>query len=234
VTGSLPAPQAVTTWGYGTQRNNVNMAEYILTATNVRAATFKKLFSYPVDGYIFGQPLFVPQLTVNGATHNVVYVATENNSVYAFDADGGGQLWQTSFGLAIPCGNIHGCGVAPVVGITATPVIDLTLGNIYVANRQFDPNTGIYNHYLHSLNLFTGAENLGSPVSITGSLPGTGYDAVNGIVSYNPTDGKRPLGTPRIERHNLRRLWFLWGRRSVPRLDHGVFCQQLSASRCVQ
>src|SRR5437762_1804812 len=144
VTGSLPAPQAVTTWGYSNQRNNVNAAEYILTPTNVNTTTFKKLFTYPVDGYIYGQPLFIPKLTVNGVSHNVVYVATENNSVYAFDANGGGKLWQKSFGLAIPCGKIHGCGVAPNVGITATPVIDTTLGNIYVANRQFNPNTGVY------------------------------------------------------------------------------------------
>src|SRR5437773_1496294 len=135
VTGSLPTPPAVATWGYGSQRNNVNATEYILTPTNVRVATFEKLFSYSVDGYVYGQPLFVPQLKVNGATHNVVYVATENNSVFAFDADGGGQLWKKSFGSAIPCGNIHGCGVAPVVGITPTAVIDSTLGNIYVASR---------------------------------------------------------------------------------------------------
>jgi hypothetical protein len=192
VTGSLPTPPAVTTWGYGTQRNNVNMAEYILTPTNVRVATFEKMFSYPVDGFIYGQPLFVPNLTVNGATHNVVYVATENNSVYAFDADGGGQLWKTSFGSAIPCGNVHGCGVAPVIGVTATPVIDTTLGNIYVANRQFNSGTGTYSHSLHSLNLLTGAENLGSPVGITASVAGTGYDAINGNVSFNPqTAGQR-------------------------------------------
>ena len=193
VTGSLPTPPAVTTWGYGTQRNNVNMQEYVLTPTNVRTATFKKLFSYPVDGFIYGQPLFVPQLQVNGATHNVVYVATENNSVYAFDAEGGGQLWQTSFGSAIPCGNIHGCGVAPVIGVTATPVIDTTLGNIYVANRQFNATTGTYSHNLHSLNLLTGAENVGSPVTITASVPGTGYDAVSGTVTFNPqTASQRP------------------------------------------
>jgi len=192
VTGSLPTPPAVTTWGYNTQRNNVNMAEYILTPTNVRVATFKKMFSYPVDGFVYGQPLFVPKLTINGATHNVVYVATENNSVYAFDADGGGQLWQTSFGSAIPCANVHGCGVAPVIGVTATPVIDTTLGNIYVANRQFNSGTGTYSQSLHSLNLLTGAENPGSPVGINASVAGTGYDAVNGTVSFNPqTAGQR-------------------------------------------
>jgi outer membrane protein assembly factor BamB len=186
VTGSLPAPQAVTTWGYSNQRNNVNTAEYILTPTNVTTAKFKKLFSYPVDGYVYGQPLFAPQLNVNGATHDVVYVATENNSVYAFDANGGGQLWQTPFGPAIPCGNIHGCGVAPNVGITATPVIDTNLGNIYVANREWNSSTGITSHYLHSLSLLTGAENPGSPVLITGSVPGTGYDAANGTVDFKP------------------------------------------------
>jgi len=193
VTGSLPTPAAVTTWGYGVQRNNVNTKEYQLTPTNVRVATFKKLFSYSVDGYIYGQPLFVPKLTVNGAIHNVVYVATENNSVYAFDADGAGQLWKRTFGSAIPCGNVHGCGVASVIGITATPVIDRTLGNIYVSNRQFNASTGVYSHKLHSLNLLTGADNAGSPVSITGSVPGTGYDAVNKTVSFNQqTASDRP------------------------------------------
>src|SRR5215469_10924941 len=89
VTGSSPTSPSVTTWGYGSSRNNVNTKELILTPANVRVATFKKLFSYSVDAAIYGQPLFVPNLKVNGATHNVVYVATENNSVYAFDADGG-------------------------------------------------------------------------------------------------------------------------------------------------
>ncbi len=186
ITGSLPTPPAVITWGYGNKRNNVNTQEYVLTPTNVHVGTFKKLFSYPVDGFIYGQPLFAPKLTVNGAVHNVVYVATENNSVYAFDADGGGLLWKTSFGSAIPCGNVHGCGVAPVIGVTATPVIDTTLGNIYVANRQFNSSTGVYSHSLHSLNLLTGKDNAGSPVSITGSVAGTGYDAANGTVAFNP------------------------------------------------
>jgi hypothetical protein len=167
VTGSLPTPPSVTTWGYGVQRNNVNTSEYILTPTNVRVATFGKLFAYAVDSYIYGQPLFVPKVVVNGSTHNVVYVATEKNSVYAFDADGGGQLWKRSFGSAIPCANVHGCNVAPTIGITANPVIDTTLGNIYVANRQFNSSTGIYSHTLHSLNLVTGADN---PVTCPPSL----------------------------------------------------------------
>jgi len=185
VTGSLPTHPAVTTWGYGSSRNNVNMQEYILTPSNVRAATFKKLFSYSVDGYIYGQPLFVPKLNIKGAIHNVVYVATENNSVYAFDADGRGELWKRSFGSAIPCGKVAGCGVAPVIGVTATPVIDTKLGNIYISNRQFKPSAGIYLHSLHSLSLLTGADNPGSPVNINGSVAGSGYDAVKGFVTFN-------------------------------------------------
>jgi hypothetical protein len=193
VTGSLPTPPSVITWGYSFQRNNVNTKEYILTPTNVRVATFGKLFSYSVDSYIYGQPLFVPKLVVNGSTHNVVYVATQKNSVYAFDADGGGQLWKRNFGSAIPCTNVHGCGVAPTIGITATPVIDTTLGNIYVANRQFNSSIGVYSHTLHSLNLVTGADNAGSPVTVTGSVTGTGYDAVNGQIKYNQqTASDRP------------------------------------------
>ena len=193
VTGSLPTPPSVTTWGYGMQRNNVNTNEYVLTPTNVRVATFGKLFSYSVDSYIYGQPLFVPKLLVKGATHNAVYVATQKNSVYAFDADGGGQLWKRSFGSSIACANVHGCGVAPTIGITATPVIDTTLGNIYVANRQFNSTSGISSHSLHSLNLITGADNPGSPVSITATVSGTGYDAVNGQVTYNQqTASDRP------------------------------------------
>src|SRR5580765_7591574 len=90
VTGSLPVPPAVPTWGYSPMRNNVNNTEYILTPSNVKTTTFKKLFTYPVDSYIYGQPLFVPRLTIKGGTHNVIYVATEKNSVFAFDADGGG------------------------------------------------------------------------------------------------------------------------------------------------
>jgi hypothetical protein len=171
----------------------VNTNEYVLTATNVRVATFGKLFSYSVDSYIYGQPLFVPKLVVNGSTHNVVYVATQKNSVYAFDADGGGQLWRRSFGSPIPCANVHGCNIAPTMGITATPVIDTALGNIYVANRQFNSSTGIYSHTLHSLNLVTGADNAGSPVAITASVAGSGYDAVNGQVTYNQqTASDRP------------------------------------------
>ncbi len=139
-----------------------------------------------MDGYIYGQPLFVPNVTVSGAAHNVIYVATENNSVYAFDADGGGRLWKRSFGLAIPCANVSGCLVAPVIGITATPVIDKSLNSIYVTSRQFDPSIGAYSHHLHSLNLVTGADNPGSPVTITGTVFGTGYDAKNGIVTFNP------------------------------------------------
>jgi PQQ-like domain len=140
-----------------------------------------------VDEYIYGQPLYVPGLIIDGVKHNVVYVATENNSVYAFDADGKGQLWRTPFGLPVKCSNalVSGCGIAPVLGITATPVIDTGRGKIYVESRHFDPSTGRYWHSIHSLNLLTGKESP-SAVPITAKFSGTGYDAVNGMITFNP------------------------------------------------
>ena len=188
VTGSLPPPQPVATWGYGNSRNTVNPQEYKLTPTNVKTTTFGKKFAYSVDGYIYGQPLFVPSLSINGGTHNVIYVATENNSVYAFDADGGGLLWKGSLGL-VPsaCADWNACGVAPTVGITATPVIDLNLQTIYVEAKGRTPDiTGAYVHRLYAMSILDGSQRAGSPVDITASVAGTGYDNVGGIVTFNP------------------------------------------------
>lgn len=186
VTGSLPAPQAVVTWGYGNSRNNVNAKEYTLTPTNVNTTRFGKKFVYSVDGYIYGQPLFVPAVSpIAGGTHNVIYVATENNSVYAFDAEGGGLLWKTVLGLApAVCSDWDACGVAPAVGVTATPVIDLSLNTIYVEAKG-RTSDGTYVQQLYALSISDGTNRAGSPVNITASTAGTGYDSVGGIVTLN-------------------------------------------------
>src|SRR5919204_2448167 len=186
VTGSLPPPQPVLTWGYGNARNNVNTKEYKLTPTNVNAATFGKKFSYTVDGYLYGQPLFLPSLSpIAGGTHNVIYVATENNSVYAFDADGRGLLWKKVLGLSpAPCSDWDACGVAPAVGITATPVIDLNLKTIYVEAKG-RTSTGIYVHRLYALNIYDGSNRAGSPINIAATRAGSGYDNVGGVVTFN-------------------------------------------------
>lgn len=184
---SYSAGPAVVTYQYSNSRIGANTQETILTQTNVNVATFGKKFSYNVDGYIYAQPLYVPSLTINGAVHNVVYVVTENNSIYAFDADGGGQLWHHFIDTPVPCTPIHGCGVAPALGITSTPVIDLSLGRIYVEGRTA-PKSGGYFHGLHALDITTGNEVPGSPVVISASVKGSGYDHdANGNINFNPT-----------------------------------------------
>jgi hypothetical protein len=130
-----------------------------------------------VDGQIYAQPLYVPQLTINGASHNVVFVATENDSVYAFDTDTqSSPLWQKSLGTASPRHDAE--GISPVVGITSTPVIDITTGTMYVVTTT---TSGPF--YLHALDITSGAEKFGGPVSVTGSVAGTGWDSNNGTIA---------------------------------------------------
>jgi outer membrane protein assembly factor BamB len=177
--------QAVLTYGYGNNRLGANTHETVLTPTNVNVNTFGKKFSYPIDGLPYGQVLYVPNLSINGTVHNVVYVVTENNSIYAFDADGGGQLWHHFIDTPVPCAPINGCGVAPALGITATPVIDLSLGRIFVESRTA-PQSGGYWHGLHALDLTTGQEVQGSPVVLSARVRGNGYDHdVNGYINFN-------------------------------------------------
>jgi hypothetical protein len=141
----------------------------------------------PVDGQVYAQPLYVPALTIGGASHNVVYVATENNSVYAFDADNtsGQVLWHVNFGPPITCAAIPGCNrdLQPNIGIIFTPVIDPALGTIYVVAETYVSNTA--NFYLHALNYTNGQERAGSPVLITGSVVGTAPDSVGGKLAFN-------------------------------------------------
>ena len=187
-----------------TFRTGQNNSETALTTGNVNPTQFGKLFSYPVDGQIYGEPLWVPNLNINGVNHNVVFVATQNDSVYAFDADNAtlypNPLWQSSFitppGItAIPYTDVEkGLDINPKIGITATPVIDTTLGVMFVEARTLN-TTGTANcpgevapqyfHYLHKLSLSTGAEMPGSPAIICAQVPGTGYDNVGGTVTFN-------------------------------------------------
>ena len=192
------------TYHNDTFRTGQNNSEPALTTGNVNPTQFGKLFSYPVDGQIYGEPLWVPNVNVSGVFHNVVYVATQNDSVYAFDADNAtlypNPLWKASFvnppGItAIPYTDVEkGLDINPKIGITATPVIDPALGVMFVeartlnttgtANCPGDPDP-TYFHYLHELNLATGAEASGSPVLICAQVPGTGYDNVGGVVTFN-------------------------------------------------
>jgi hypothetical protein len=176
---------SVTTWHFDNERSGLNAQETALTEETVAPQTFGKLFSYPVDGYVYAQPLLVSGLTINGGTHDVVFVATENDSVYAFDADTygtGTPLWQISLlqtgQSAIPNGPIQ-----PVEGVTSTPVIDPTSNTMYVVSMQTPAHGGNDTFELHALNITTGAEQSGSPIEITASVPGTNQDSVDGIVT---------------------------------------------------
>jgi hypothetical protein len=181
------AQTPVTTWHYDNARSGANPNETILTPQNVNSKQFGQLFNQPVDGQIIGQALYLPGVTIPGAgVHNVVYVATMNDSVYAFDADGAtgsnaNPLWHTSFlgsGVTPVPIKLQGCGGTTFwtqVGIVSTPVIDTTSGTIYVVAKTYENSKFI--HRLHALDVTTGLEQTGSPIVITASYEygGTNY-----------------------------------------------------------
>jgi len=161
----------VVTYKSDRARTGQNLTETVLTLSNVNATSFGKLRFLSADGKVDAQPLYLSALTVQGATHNVVFVATENDSVYAFDADSGATLWQMSLlGTGEAASGAHGCDqVAPTIGITATPVIDRSAGPhgaIYVVAMS---SGGSDHQRLHALDLTTGAELFGGPREITAS-----------------------------------------------------------------
>ncbi len=187
---------SVTTYHNDNSRTGQNLQETILTPANVNATNFGKLFSRSLDGYSYGQPLYVPNVTIpNQGTHNVVYVVTMNDIVYAFDADSntGGNakpLWMVNFtdpsqGItAVPTVDLH-CPdpITNHVGIFSTPVIDTTNNTIFVVARTLE--SGAYYFRLHALDITTGAEKFGGPVAITASVAGTGTGAQGGKITFN-------------------------------------------------
>jgi len=190
ISGSAPAtvtlPQAagvnITTWHVDTNRSGVNSNEQTLTPSNVTPASFGKLFSYAVDGYVYGSPLIMSNVKINGATHNVVYVATEHDSVYAFDADNygtGAPLWQVSL-LQTGETPITDGPIQPYEGVTSTPVIDPSTNTLYVVSAQTSASTG-GTFRLNALDITTGAQKFGAPVTLNVSVPATNSASVNGV-----------------------------------------------------
>jgi hypothetical protein len=177
-------------------RTGLNASETVLSPTNVNAAQFGKLASYSLDGTSDASPLYVANVNIPGqGQHNVVYVATEHDSVYAFDADGRqtAPLWQVSFinpatGVTTVPPNDTGecCAISPEIGITGSPVIDPTTNTLYVVamTKEVSGTTTSYRHRLHALDITTGAEIFGGPVVIQASIPGTGSGSVGGVVTF--------------------------------------------------
>jgi len=192
----LQAQVNVLTYHNDLFRTGQNLSETILTPSSLQAGAFGELFSAPVDGQVYAQPLYMWGLNVAGkGVHNVLFVVTEHDSVYALDADSNtganaAPLWRTSFlnpaaGVSsVPADNL-GCNViAPEVGITGTPVIDPATGTLYVVAMTLEDFGQTYVHRLHALDVTTGLEKPGSPVEIEASAPGTGDG--NSTVTFRP------------------------------------------------
>jgi hypothetical protein len=187
-------PVSVITNRYNNDRTGLNPSETVLNTSTVSDSTFGKLFSLPVDGQVYAQPLYLANVSIGGVVHNVVYAVTMNNSIYAFDANNpaGQVLWQVNVGPPMPCSAIPYClvypGLQPVIGIASTPVIDASSGTIYVVAETYV--NSVTSFYLHALDVTTGHERLGSPVQIAGKVAGTGdplypTDATGGELAFN-------------------------------------------------
>ena len=198
--------QGVFSW-HGTEsdtsRQGVNSKEYSLSASNVRAATFGKLFSCAVDGFVYAEPLYASNLSIPGkGTHNVVFVATENDSLYAFDADDPSctSVWSTGAISLLPAnethvtsGDVNSSNIGPLVGITGTPAIDPSSSTLYAVAASKNANTNTFIQRLHAIDLSTGQEKFGGPVLISAQLPGQGTGNFGGMMSFNPrTNNQRP------------------------------------------
>src|SRR6516165_9004414 len=176
-------------------RTGQNTLETTLNTTNVNVNQFGRLFAMPADGQVYAQPLYVPGLTINGGVHNVVILVTENDSVYAYDADSNGApLWKASMvdaahgaGTGETAVNSAAAGLCsdlqPQVGITSTPVIDPTSKTIYLEAKSTDGTN--YFHRLHALDLLTGNEKTPGPVVIAATVSGTGDGSTSGQLVFN-------------------------------------------------
>jgi len=203
---AIAAQSNVTTQHYDISRTGANSNETILTPANVNTTTFGKLYSYQVDGWVYAQPLYMPGVTMGtgtaqaGTTHNAVFVATEHDSVYAFDADtntgaNANPLWKISLIDAahgagtgektMPNGDVSTGDIVPEIGITSTPVIDPSTNTIYVVAKSTVADSTFIQRF-HALDITTGQEKFGGPVTLSGSVPGNGNGSSGGTLNWDP------------------------------------------------
>jgi hypothetical protein len=202
----------VTTYHNDLSRDGVNSQEYALSPLTVTTQTFGKLFTCPADGAIYAQPLWMPNVTVNGGSHNVVLAATQHDSLYAFDADASpcATLWTVSLIDAAhgagageapvpsgPTGNLVGSGygdITPEVGVTGTPVIDPSTGTLYVVSKSMNAAGTQFYQRLHAIDIATGSEKFGGPANIGSAItfPGTGDGGA--AVGFNPRQQNQRCG----------------------------------------
>lgn len=193
------AQNDVLTWHNDNARDGQINTEAILSPANVNATNFGLLANVIVDGKVDAQPLYVSALSVAGqGRHNVLFIATEHDSVYAADADSGAILWQKSLlGAGETTSDPRNCDqVTPEIGITATPAIDRTVGpngTIYLVAMSKDAS-GNYYQRIHALDLSSGAEVLSGPVTVHATYPGTGDGSSGGVVTFAPGQYKERPG----------------------------------------
>jgi len=184
--GSVPAGTDVLTYKNDLSRTGQNLSESALTLANVVSSSFGLLRILPVDGKVDGQPLYVSRLSVSGSAHNVVFAATEHDSVYAFDSDTGSILWQvTLLAAGETPSDARGCSqIVPEIGVTSTPVIDRSAGahgTLYVVAMSKDASSN-YHQRVHALDVVTGGELLGGPTEIAASYP----TSSGGTTTFSP------------------------------------------------
>jgi hypothetical protein len=202
-----PTAVPVLTWRYDQTHAGQNTSETALTTANVNPTSFGKLFSHKVDSSVYPQPLYVPNLKMSdGQTHNVLFIETSNDSMYAFDADSNGgananPIWKVSLAdtdhgagsgaTSVPWQDTGSPDVAPTVGITGTPAIDASTNTMYVVSNTKE--NGAYFSRLHAIDITSGAEKAGSPVEIKATVPGTGNGSSGGQLAFSPKwENQRP------------------------------------------
>ncbi len=189
----------VLTYHNDNMRTGQNLSETVLTPQNVQSATFGKLMVLPVDGKVDAQPLLISGLTIPGkGAHNVLYAATEHDSLFALDADTGLTYWKVSLlKSGETSSDNRGCSqVSPEIGITSTPAIDLTAGphgTIYAVAMSKD-STGVYHQRIHALDITSGSEQFGGPVDVQATYPGLGDNSSGGNVVFDPKQYKARPG----------------------------------------